>query len=141
MTPLMMGPEMEEKSWIFLGTMMIAMGSKIMDVDGTVNVFKVLNESVDTIRRQVEKCEEKINMDFFLSKVELGASEEYRDGMNFDPFFAKHEEHPAGFQLEGVKLESVEQYELFYDQKLSFSVKYEALITVMEYLREHWSIC
>jgi hypothetical protein len=69
MTPLMMGPEMEEKSWIFLGTMMIAMGSKIMDVDGTVNVFKVLNESVDTIRRQVEKCEEKINMDFFLSKV------------------------------------------------------------------------
>lgn len=43
MTPLMMSPEMEEKSWIFLGTMMIAMGSKIMDVDGTVNVFKVLN--------------------------------------------------------------------------------------------------
>lgn len=57
MTPLMMGPEMEEKSWIFLGAMMIAMGSKVMDVDGTVNVFKVLNESVDTIRRQVEKCE------------------------------------------------------------------------------------
>lgn len=52
--------------------------------------------------------------------------------MGFDPFFAKHEEHPAGgFQLEGVKLESVEQYELFYDQKLTFSVKYEALITVM----------
>lgn len=79
--------------------MMIAMGSKIMDVDGTVNVFKVLNESVDHIRRQVEKCEEKINMDFFLSKEDFGASE-YRDqGMNFDPFFSKHEEHPAGFQL------------------------------------------
>lgn len=49
----MMSPEMEEKSWIFLGTIMIAMGSKVMDVDGTVNVFKVLNESVDSIRRQV----------------------------------------------------------------------------------------
>lgn len=68
MTPLMMAPEMEEKSWIFIGTMMIAMGSKIMDVDGTINVFKVLKESVDNIRRQVEKCEEKINMDFFLNK-------------------------------------------------------------------------
>lgn len=48
---------MEEKAWIFIGTMMIAMGAKVMDVDGTLNVFKVLKESVDTIRRQVEKCE------------------------------------------------------------------------------------
>ena len=32
---------------------MIAMGSKIMDFDGTINVFKVLGESVDSIRRQV----------------------------------------------------------------------------------------
>jgi hypothetical protein len=42
MSPLMFSQEMEEKSWIFLGTMLIAMGSKIMDVDGTINVFKVL---------------------------------------------------------------------------------------------------
>jgi len=34
---------------------MIAMGSKVMDVDGTMNVFKVIKESVDRIRRQVEK--------------------------------------------------------------------------------------
>jgi hypothetical protein len=51
----MYSPEMEEKSWIFLGTIMIAMGSKVMDIDGTVNVFKILKESVDKIRRQVEK--------------------------------------------------------------------------------------
>jgi hypothetical protein len=33
------------------------MGSKVMDMDGTVNVFKVLKESVDNIRRQVQKSE------------------------------------------------------------------------------------
>jgi hypothetical protein len=44
---------MEEKTWIFLGTMLIAMGSKIMDFDGTINIFKVLKQSVDNIRRQV----------------------------------------------------------------------------------------
>ncbi len=51
----MYSQEMEEKSWIFLGTVLIAMGSKVMDTDGTVNVFKVVKESVDQIRRQVDK--------------------------------------------------------------------------------------
>jgi hypothetical protein len=51
--PMMYTPEMEEKSWIFLGTVLIAMGSKVMDTDGTVNVFKIVKESVDQIRRQV----------------------------------------------------------------------------------------
>ena len=74
MTPLMMSPEMEEKSWIFAGAMMMAMGSKVTDVDGTINVFKVMKESVDSIRRQVEKCDEKINMEFFLSKEEIGSN-------------------------------------------------------------------
>ena len=46
--------EMEEKMWIFVGTMLIAMGSKVTDFDGTINVFKVLKESVDSIRRQVQ---------------------------------------------------------------------------------------
>lgn len=36
--------------------MLIAMGSKIMDVDGTMNTFKILKDSVDSIRRQVDKC-------------------------------------------------------------------------------------
>ena len=44
---------MEEKTWIFLGTIMIAMGSKVLGIDGTVNVFKIVKESVDIIRRQV----------------------------------------------------------------------------------------
>lgn len=39
--------------WIFLGTMLIAMGSKVTDFDGTFNVFKIMKESVDNIRRQV----------------------------------------------------------------------------------------
>ena len=33
---------MDDKGWIFLGTLMIAMGSKCMDVDGTINVYKIL---------------------------------------------------------------------------------------------------
>ncbi len=45
--------EMEEKMWIFLGTMLIAMGSKIMDFDGTFNTFRILKQSVDQMRRQV----------------------------------------------------------------------------------------
>lgn len=53
----MYSAEMEERSWVFLGTVLIAMGSKVMDMDGTVNVFKVLKESVDRIRRQVQKSE------------------------------------------------------------------------------------
>jgi hypothetical protein len=36
---------MEEKNWIFLGLTLIAMGSKITDFDGTMNVFKVLKKS------------------------------------------------------------------------------------------------
>ena len=66
--PLMYSQEMEEKSWIFLGTILIAMGSKVMDTDGTVNVFKVVKESVDQIRRQVDKSAERLTMDFFLRK-------------------------------------------------------------------------
>ena len=50
---------------------MIIMGSKVMDVDGTLNVFKVLKQSVDDVRRQVDKCESKINLDFFLIKEDM----------------------------------------------------------------------
>ncbi len=59
---------MEEKSWIFLGTFLIAMGSKVMEMDGTMNVFKVLKNSIDSIRKQVDKCEKKIQLPFFFSK-------------------------------------------------------------------------
>jgi F420-dependent methylenetetrahydromethanopterin dehydrogenase len=87
MSPLVCSPEMEEKSWVFLGTVMIAMGSKVMDMDGTTNVFKVVKESVDRIRRQVEKSEEKLTMDFFLGKESM-VVENKMDGLSFDPFYA-----------------------------------------------------
>ena len=48
--------------------MLIAMGSKVTDFDGTINVFKVMKESVDSIRRQVQKSESKLGMSFFCSK-------------------------------------------------------------------------
>lgn len=48
--------------WIFLGTMLIAMGSKVTDFDGTINIFKVMKQSVDILRRQVDKCEPKVGM-------------------------------------------------------------------------------
>ena len=35
---------------------MIAMGSKVLGIDGTVNVFKIVKESVDMIRRQNPKA-------------------------------------------------------------------------------------
>lgn len=44
------------------------------------------------------------------------------------------------FSLEGIKLESVEEYELFYDQKFHFNIKYDALLTIMEYARDNCSI-
>lgn len=48
-----MNRENDDKLWVYLGTLMVAMGSKCLDVDGTINVFKVLKESVDSLRRQV----------------------------------------------------------------------------------------
>lgn len=37
-------------------------------------------------------------------------------------------------------MESVEEYDLYFDQKLSFNVKYDSLITIMEYMKENCSI-
>lgn len=85
---------MEEKSWVFLGSIMIAMGSKVMDMDGTISVFQVVKESVDRIRRQVEKSEEKLSMDFFLSKVWL-MPENKMEELDFDPFYPKQEQAPG----------------------------------------------
>jgi hypothetical protein len=83
----MYNSEMEEKSWIFLGTVLIAMGSKVTDTDGTVNVFKVVKESVDQIRRQVNKSEEKLSMNFFLAKEELEGGSGGMEELSFDPFY------------------------------------------------------
>lgn len=34
-------------------------------------------------------------------------------------------------------MSSVEEYELSFDQKLNFNVKYDSLITAMEFLKEN----
>jgi hypothetical protein len=36
-----------------------------------------------------------------------------------------------------VKVESVEQFELIYDNKVTYNIKYEALLGAMEYIREN----
>ena len=41
---------------------LIAMGSKVMDWDGTINTFKLLKDSVDNIRRQVSRCDQKVSL-------------------------------------------------------------------------------
>ena len=77
-------------------------------------------------------------MNFFLSKQEMVLENQPNkiDELDFDPFYSKQE--PAGgLQLDGVKVESVEEYDLFFDQKLCFNVKYDSLITAMEYLKEN----
>ena len=38
----MFNTEMDGKAWIYLGAIMMAMGSTVMEVDGTVNIFKIL---------------------------------------------------------------------------------------------------
>lgn len=63
--------DIEDKSWIFLGTTMIVMGSQSLDYDGTINVFKVIKEAADQVRRQVEKCQDKISLEFFTLKEEI----------------------------------------------------------------------
>ena len=82
--------------WIFLGTMLIAMGSKVMDFDGTINNFKILKNSVDRVRRQVEKGEALLGMNFYCSKEEMHEPGSLIDGMNFDPFYTSKEDPTAG---------------------------------------------
>ena len=50
---LMFNAEMDGKAWIYLGSMMIAIGSTVMEIDGTVNVFRIVKEAGDSIRRQI----------------------------------------------------------------------------------------
>lgn len=44
---------MDDRAWVMLGSMMVIMGSKNMEIDGTINTFKILNDCVDNVRRQV----------------------------------------------------------------------------------------
>jgi hypothetical protein len=44
---------MDDRAWVMLGSMIVIMGSKNMEIDGTINTFKILNDCVDNVRRQV----------------------------------------------------------------------------------------
>ena len=60
---------------------------------------------------------------------------QFMNEVGFDPFINKPEEQ--GFSLEGVRVESVSSFELTYDSKLTFGLKYETLLGAMEYIREN----
>jgi hypothetical protein len=62
---------MDDQAWVMIGTMMIIIGSKNMEVDGTINTFNIISDCVDTVRRQVEKSAEKISLDFYFLKEEM----------------------------------------------------------------------
>ena len=80
-------------------------------------------------------------MNFFCSKEEMHEPGALIDGMSFDPFYSSKEDPTTGhFSLEGVKMESVEEYELFYDYKYDFNIKYDALLTIMEYARDNCTL-
>lgn len=99
------------------------MGSCCTDFDGNLNVFKVKKQSVDELRRQVEKSEQKINMDFFMGKQSLPENSASFGDIGFDPFISKGEPS-QGLILDTIKVESVEQFELFYDNKVNFKLQY-----------------
>ena len=137
--PVLFSKEMDDRAWIYLGTMMIAMGSKCIDFDGTLNTFKILKESVDSLRRQVDKSQKNINMDFFISQEDMeteGQANLYMEEIGYDPFTQKLK-NTEGLCLQGIRVESVEQFDLIYDSKLTFNLKYEALLGAMEYLRQN----
>lgn len=56
------------------------------------------------------------------------------DDIGFDPFINKLENTQA-LALEAIKVESVEQFELVYDSKVTFNLKYDSLIKAMEFIR------
>jgi len=45
---------------------MIAMGSKVIGFNNMTQVFKILRESVDEIRRQMQHRKDCLSIDFFL---------------------------------------------------------------------------
>jgi hypothetical protein len=45
-----------------------------------------------------------------------------------------------GFELEGLRLESISEGELMFEEHLNLNLKYEALIMMMEYMKQYASI-
>lgn len=77
----------------------------------------------------MEKSQTNISIDFYLTQEEM-KEHNFMEDIGFDPFTEKIG-GDTGLALEGIKVESVEQFELIYDNKLSYNVKYEALLGAM----------
>ena len=77
-------------------------------------------------------------MDFFLSREQYEPSGSI-PGLDFDPFY-QPKQAPSGLELDCVRVESVEQCDLVFDQKVCFNVRYDTLITLMEFMKENSSI-
>ena len=55
--------------WIVMGLLMMLMGVNINGFDGTIDVYKITKQTVDYLRKQVEKSAETIVLPVFFSKV------------------------------------------------------------------------
>lgn len=44
------------------------------------------------------------------------------------------------FELEGLRLESINEEDLMFEEHLNFKLKYEALIVMMEYMKQYSSM-
>ena len=77
----------------------------------------------------MKKSQTNISIDFYLAQKEIKEHNFMKD-LGFDLFTEKIG-GDTGLALEGIKVESVEQFELIYDNKLSYNVKYEALLGAM----------
>ena len=65
-------------------------------------------------------------MDFYISQEDMQSEPNLiSDEIGYDPFIQKLS------NSEGVNLESVEQFDLIYDSKLTFNLKYEAILGAM----------
>lgn len=80
------------------------MGSKNIGVDGAISVFRIVKESVDALRRQVEKCLPTIALDFYEAKEELEETN-FMLEIGYNPFLEKDAHlHSNGLALEGIKV-------------------------------------
>jgi hypothetical protein len=84
--------------WVMMGLLMMVMGININGYDGTIDVYKITRQTVDYLRKQVEKSAETIILPVFFSKVfslegSLGITNEINN---------------EGFELEGLRLESID---------------------------------
>lgn len=113
-TPEGEGMNLSGQVWIMMGLLMMMMGININGFDGTIDVYKITRQTVDYLRKQVEKSAETIMLPVFFSKVfslegSLGITNEIAN---------------EGFELEGLRLESIDEEDLMFEEHVNFYLKY-----------------